>query len=399
MADHPPDGCGLVTETGADDTRPSPWSERIATRLAEVRAEGRWRTVRRFDAHGSRGRLDGDDAGAREVTSFASNDYLGLSTHPTVVAAAHEALDRWGAGATASRLVVGSRPPHHDLEDALAAWKGTEAALVLPTGYAANLGVLATLAGPGTRIISDELNHASIVDGCRLARGELTVAPHADVAAVDRLLAADDRPALVVTDSVFSMDGDVADLDGLMEVCARRRALLVLDEAHAVFGPEPTPAPDDLELVRVGTLSKTLGSLGGFVACSTSVRDLLVNAARPFIFTTGLSPADAAAGRAAVEVVRSAEGDELRARLRGHVDRLRPGHPSPIVPLVLGPETAAVAAGAALLDRGLLVPAIRPPTVPPGTSRLRVTLSAAHSDAQVEALLVALADVVPGSLP
>ena len=313
-------------------------------------------------------------------------------------AAAHDAIDRWGTGATASRLVVGSRPVHHDLEADLAGWKGTEAALVLPTGYMANLGVLSVLAGPGTRIVSDELNHASIIDGCRLARGELAIAPHADVAAVDRLLAADDRPAVVVTDTVFSMDGDAADVDGLAEVCARRGALLVLDEAHAVLGPDldATRHPG-LALVRVGTLSKTLGSLGGFVAGTGALRDLLVNAARPFIFTTGLSPADAAAGRAALAVLRSSEGDDLRARLRALVDRLAPGHPSPIVPVVLGSEGRAVAAAEALLAQGLLVPAIRPPTVAPGTSRLRVTLSAAHTDAQVDALLAGLDAVAPGA--
>lgn len=374
-----------------DERAADTWAGRVGRRLDGVRAEGRWRQVRRFDAHGPAGALTLPGA-TPEVTSFASNDYLGLSAHPALAAAAHEAIDRWGTGATASRLVVGSRPPHHDLEDALADWKGTEAALVFPTGYMANLGVLAALAGPGTRIVSDELNHASIIDGCRLARGELVVAPHADVAAVDALLSADDRPTVVVTDSVFSMDGDHADLDGLAEVCTRHGAVLVIDEAHSVLGPEIDPAAHpDLTLVRVGTLSKTLGSLGGFVACSSAIRDLLVNVARPFIFTTALSPADAAAALAAVRIVRSTEGDELQDRLRTLIDRIAPGHPSPIVPLVLGAEEAAVAAADTLLARGLLVPAIRPPTVPIGTSRLRITLSAGHTDAQLDALVEGLA--------
>lgn len=359
----------------------------VTARLDAIRAGGRWRSVRSFDALGPTGELDGHG----DVVSFASNDYLGLSAHPAVVAAAHAALDRWGAGATASRLVVGSRPPHHDLEAALARWKGTEAALVFPTGYMANVGVLTALGGAGTRIVSDELNHASIIDGCRLARAEVVVAPHADVAALDRILAADPRPTVVVADSVFSMDGDAADLDALAEACTRHRATLVLDEAHAVLGPDLDPADHpDLALVRVGTLSKTLGSLGGFAACSGPVRDLLVNVARSFIFTTGLSPADAAAGLAALELLGTGEGAALRTRLRAHVDRLRPGHPSPIVPVVLGDEAAAVAAADALLAQGLLVPAIRPPTVPAGTSRLRVTLSAAHTDAQVDRLVAAL---------
>ncbi|HYI62457.1 MAG TPA: 8-amino-7-oxononanoate synthase [Acidimicrobiales bacterium] len=372
----------------------------VARRLDAVRAAGRWRDVRPFDALGPEGVLAGPAGGdGRVVTSFASNDYLGLSAHPAVVGAAHDALDRWGAGATSSRLVVGSRPPHHDLEEAVAAWKGTEAAVAFPTGYMANLGVLTALAGPGTRVVSDELNHASIIDGCRLARGELVVAPHRDLAALDRLLADDHRPTVVVTDTVFSMDGDTADLDGLAEVCTRHGAALVLDEAHAVLGPDLDPADHpELLLVRVVTLSKALGALGGVVACSAPVRDLLVNVARSFIFTTGLSPADAAAARAAVEVVRSAEGQALVDRLRGHVDRLRPGHPSPIVAVVLGAEEAALGAAATLLERGLLVPAIRPPTVAPGTSRLRVALSAAHTDAQVDRLVAALA-ALPGAGP
>ncbi len=369
------------------------WSDRIEARLDEVRAAGRWRSVHRFDAHGPIGTLDAAGAPDGPVVSFASNDYLGLSTHPAVVAAGHEALDRWGAGATASRLVVGSRPPHHDLEDALAEWKRCEAALVLPTGYAANVGVLTALAGPGTRILSDALNHASIVDGCRLARGRLEIVPHDDLGALATALAADDAPTVVVTDSVFSMDGDVADLDALASLCAAHGAALVLDEAHAVLGPDVDPADHPgLLLVRVGTLSKALGALGGFVAGPAALRDLLVNVARPFVFTTGLSPADAAAGHAALEVVRSDEGDALRATLRRHVDRLAPGHPSPIVPVVLGDESAAVAAAEALLAEGLLVPAIRPPTVPAGTSRLRVTLSAAHADADVDRLVAALTD-------
>jgi len=369
------------------------WEARVDRRLAEIRAAGRWRQVRPFDAFGPTGTLADDTP----VTSFASNDYLGLSAHPEVVAAAHAALDRWGAGATASRLVVGSRPAHHALEADLAAWKGTEAALVFPTGYAANVGVLTALAGPGTRILSDALNHASIVDGCRLARGELTVVPHADHDALAAALAADDRPTVVVADSVFSMDGDAADVDALAALCAcHGAAALVLDEAHAVLGPDIDPAAHpDLMLIRVGTLSKALGALGGFVACSAAVRDLLVNVARPFIFTTALSPADAAAGHAALGIVRGAEGDALRARLRTHVDRLAPGHPSPIVPVVLGAEEAAVAAADALLAQGLLVPAIRPPTVPEGTSRLRVTFSAAHTDADVTRLLTALEPHLP----
>jgi 8-amino-7-oxononanoate synthase len=343
------------------------------------------------------GRLPEVTLDGAPVVSFASNDYLGLAAHPDVAAAAHAALDRWGTGTGASRLVVGARPIHDDLERELAEWKGTEAAVVLPTGYMANLAVLATLASsPDVLVVSDELNHASIVDGCRLSRGRVAVSRHADVDHVASLLADHTGPAVVVTDGVFSMDGDEAPLDALVALCGRRGALLVVDEAHAVLGPRLDVAEAErlgAEVVLVGTLSKALGSLGGFVAASQGVRDLLVNAGRPFIFTTAGTPADTAAALAALRIVRGPEGERLAERLRGHIDAVAPGHPSPIVPILLGAEAAAMAAAASLLELGLLVPAIRPPTVAPGTSRLRVALSAAHTDGQVERLVKALADL------
>jgi 8-amino-7-oxononanoate synthase/dethiobiotin synthase len=370
----------------------SSWTEWIGQESTHITDEGQWRSLRTLDAAGPAGRLvDGTP-----VVSFAANDYLGLTQHPAVKAAAADAVRRWGTGSGASRLVVGSRPVHHELETELAEWKATEAALVFPTGYAANLGVLTTFGHTGTLICSDELNHASIIDGTRLAKARTAVFGHADLERLDKLL--DDAPeqrVIVVSDAVFSMDGDEVDVDGLVAVCARHRALLVLDEAHAVLGPDMEAAAAALAdagglLVRMGTLSKALGSLGGFVAGPQSVIDLLVNRARSFIFTTALSPADAAAALAAVRVVRSTDGDALRARLRAHIDRVAPGHYSPIVPLVIGNEADAVAASARLLDAGLLVPAIRPPTVAPGTSRLRVALSAAHTIEQVDRLVEAL---------
>jgi len=364
--------------------RPGTWGRWADGQLDEVRAAGRWRQNRSFDARGPRGTLEG-----RPVTSFASNDYLGLSAHPVVVAAAAAALERWGTGATASRLIVGTRPGHGDLEAAVAAWKHADRALVFSSGYAANVGVLATLGGPDVTIFSDELNHASIIDGCRLGRSTVVVYRHADVDDLDQRLGSVGGRKVVVTDSVFSMDGDVADLAALAERCVHHDALLVLDEAHAVLGPD-LPAVDGLALVRVGTLSKTLGSLGGWVAADGPMIDLLVNRARSYIFTTALTPADTAAAQAALAVLRSPEGAALLARLRAHVDRLRPGHPSPIVPIVLGDEEHALKAAAALLDDGIFVPAIRPPTVPVGTSRLRVALSAAHSEAMVDDLIAGL---------
>jgi len=349
------------------------WAEWVDGECRAVDDAGRWR---RIPDH------------AEGLISFASNDYLGLSRHPSVVAGAHAALDRWGAGAGAARLVAGALPVHSDLEAALAAWKREHAALLFPTGYAANLAVLAVFAGAGVRVLSDERNHASIVDGCRLSGAEICIYRHGDVDHVEYLLRSAPGRAVVVTDTVFSMDGDVAPVDALAERCSAHGALLVVDEAHAVLGPDPDLA--GVEHLRVGTLSKYLGSLGGFVAGPQRFVELLVNRARPFVFTTASSPADAGAALAAVHVLQSAEGTRLVAALRANVDVVEPGHPSPIVPVVVGDEDAAMAASAALRERGLLVPAIRPPTVAPGTSRLRISLSATHTTADLTALLEGL---------
>jgi 8-amino-7-oxononanoate synthase len=394
-----------VTPSGP--ATPGPWPARVRARLDTVLEEGRWRVPRQFDARGPAGTLDGSP-----VVSFASNDYLGLSAHEAVVEAAKAALDRWGAGAGASRLVTGSRPVHTELEQALAAWKGTDAAVCFPTGFAANLGALSVLGGPGVRVLSDELNHASIIDGCRLSRSNLSIYRHLDLNHLSELLETDRTiPAIVVTDTVFSMDGDLAPVEEIAALCRRHGALLLVDEAHAVLGPHlpaSLTADPELSLVRMGTLSKTLGALGGFLAGSRDVIDLMVNAARPYIFTTGLSPADAAAALAALAVLRSPKGDALMARLSDLVARVgwadpdapaNRAHPaSPIIPVVLGSEQRALSASAALLDAGLWVPAIRPPTVPAGTSRLRVTLSAVHTDDQVTRLLESLAPLRSAAL-
>lgn len=375
------------------------WEAWAGAKNAKARAKGRWREIYDFDALGPRGRMpDG-----RPVVSFASNDYLGLSAHPKVMAAAHEAIERWGTGAGAARLISGSRPVHRELERALSDWKATEAALVFPTGFSANMGVLSALAGPQVLICSDALNHASIIDGCRLAGAQgarVEFYPHGDAGAVAALLRSVRAPgsgalrSIVVTDAVFSMDGDCAPVGELARACAEHDALLVLDEAHAVLGP-PTDAlaTDGLacEVLRVGTLSKFLASQGGFVAGRRALVEVLVNRCRPFMFTTALAPASAAAAGAALAVLRSAEGADRLARLQGYAARLRPHHPpTPIVPVPMGTEEAALAAAASLLDRGLLVPAVRPPTVPPGRCRLRATLSAAHTEAEIGMLEEAL---------
>jgi 8-amino-7-oxononanoate synthase len=350
------------------------WLEWAASERARIIGGSRWRT------------LPAPETG---LVSFASNDYLGLSGHPAVLAAAHDALDRWGAGSGSARLIAGSRPVHERLERALAAWTGTEAAVLLPAGYMANLAAVTAFASPDTLVLSDELNHASIIDACRLARAEVRVYPHLAVDAVEGHLRSG-RRALVLTESVFSMDGDVAPLSELVEVCARHDALLVLDEAHAVLGPEPPPSP---LLLRVGTLSKTLGSAGGFVSGPAWLVDLAVNRARPFIFTTAVAPAAAAAAMAALDVLRGAEGERLRSRLRANVDTVAPGHRSPIIPVVTGGEDATLQRARALRDAGLLVPAIRPPTVPAGTSRLRISISALHTEEELQLLKSALPEL------
>jgi len=387
-------------------TQPGAWLHWAAERIDAIHGADQWRAPRNFDAAGPTGVLM---ASQQEVVSFASNDYLGLSQHPVVRAAAVDAIGRWGAGSGASRLVVGSRPVHHELELALAQWRGTAAAVVFPTGFAANLGVLSTFAGPGVQVFSDSLNHASIVDGCRLARANgatIHILGHLDLEALDAGLSAarasGDR-CIVVTDVAFSMDGDVADGPALIELCALHDALLVLDEAHSVLQEIPVVPIDPATglpvatVVQVGTLSKTLGALGGFVAGPQPFIDLLVNRARSYIFTTAVSPADAAAALAALGIITSPEGELLRTRLRSLVDTILPGHPTPIIPIILGEERRAVEASRALLDQGLLVPAIRPPSVPPGSSRLRVALSAIHTDEQIADLARALARLPGGT--
>ena len=284
---------------------------------------------------------------------------------------------------------MGSRPVHSRLEERIAAWRGTEAAVLFTTGYAANLGVLATMGRWASVICSDELNHASIIDGCRLAPAPTRVYRHCDTAAVDRLLGDAGGRGIVVSDTVFSMDGDLAPVERLSAVCAARGALLVLDDAHLVLD-HPEPLHPGCRVLRVGTLSKAVGSLGGFVCGPKTFTDLLVNKARSYIFTTAAAPASAAAALAAIDVIDSGEGDALKSRLRANIDRVRPGHPSPIIPIIVGDEDQALAASGALARQGILVPAIRPPTVPVGTSRLRVTVSAAHTDDDLDRLIEAL---------
>jgi 8-amino-7-oxononanoate synthase len=342
----------------------------------------------------------------RPLVNLCSNDYLGLANDPRIRRAAAEAAEREGAGSGAARLVAGDLPAHGRLERRLAAFKGTEAALLFGSGYHANAGVPPALVGRGDAIFSDVLNHASIVDGCLLSRAELVRYRHRDVEELGDLLAASRaRRKLVVTDSVFGMDGDAAPLREIADLCDRHGAMLYVDEAHAagVLGPTGAGLAEALGVadrvdVHMGTLGKALGSFGAYVAGSRPLVDWLVSRARTFVFTTALPPAACGAALAALDVV--AAEPERRARLHALADRMktgleRLGFPmagvvAPVFPVVLGEEERALAASRALRERGFFVRAIRPPTVPRGTSRLRVSLGASHEPAQVDAFLGAL---------
>jgi 8-amino-7-oxononanoate synthase len=356
--------------------------------------------------------LRGPEGRAERLINFSSNDYLGLAGDPRLSQALAEGAARFGTGAGASRLVCGDFAPHHELEEELARFEDAEAALLCNSGYAANTGLVAALAGPEDVVLSDALNHASLIDGCRLSRARVAPFAHGDLDAVQTELrkAAGARRRVVVTDTVFSMDGDLAPLEGLARLCDEHGALLVADEAHAtgIFGPRGGGLCAQLGLsarvdARVGTLSKAAGTLGAWVAGPRSLRDLLVNKARPLIFSTALPPALAHAALCAVRILRGAEGDERRAHLWRLVERFAAGlralglaaeARSPIFPVVLGAPERALSAAAALRARGFLIKAIRPPTVPASTSRLRITLTAAHQEGQIDALLGALAEVL-----
>ena len=332
----------------------------------------------------------------RSVIQLCSNDYLGLAAHPAVTRAAADAAREYGAGAGSARLIIGTSAPHAALERDVARLKQTEAAVVLSSGYHANTGVLPILAGAEDIIFSDALNHASLIDGCRLSRAAVRVYRHADADHLERLLREADgfRRRVVVTETVFGMDGDLAPLADLIAAARRHDAWIVVDEAHAtgVFGHTGGGLVSQLGLtaavdVQIGTLSKALGSLGGYVAGSAALIDWVINAARTFIYTTALPPAAVAAARAAIAVL-AAEPDRrdrvwshaawLRERLTALGYRLGPSR-SPILPVLVGDAEAAMLLGDALLAHGVLAPAIRPPTVPDGTARLRVTPMATHT--------------------
>ena len=349
----------------------------------------------------------------RDMLAFCSNDYMGLAAHPRVVEALREGAALYGAGSGASHLVSGHSRAHALLEERLAAFEAphleSSRALYFCTGYMANLAVLTALGStPDAMIFSEALNHASLIDGARLARAGVTVYPHGDVAALEaQLIASQARTKIVVTDSVFSMDGDLAPLPQLLALCERHGAWLVVDDAHGfgVLGEHGRGALEHFglrspHLVYIGTLGKAAGVGGAFIAAHEDVIELMIQRARPYIYTTAAAPALAHALLASVDIIGGEEGAARRVHLRRLIAQLddglrlerwqRPASTTAIQPIIIGANDEAMAVAARLHEQGLWVPAIRPPTVAPGTARLRVTLSAAHTEQDVAQLTAAL---------
>ena len=383
--------------------------DRLQAELAELTAAGLRRRRRVLESPcGRTATVDGQN-----LLNFASNDYLGLAGNAEIALAMVEGAQTWGAGSGASHLVSGHLAPHEALEAELAAFTGFERALTFSTGYLANLAVTPTLAGRGAAVFADKLNHASLIDAMQLAKAngaEVQRYPHNDVAALDRLLAASPATSkLIVSDTVFSMDGDLAPLPALFELAERYDAWLVLDDAHGfgVLGPNGQGAlahcqlPAARRILLMGTLGKAAGVGGAFVAGSALAIDYLLNKGRSYIFTTAAPPAVACALRASLKIIE--QGEARRQQLFANIARLQSGLrglPWPLLPsataiqpLIVGDNAAALALAQALWQGGLWVPAIRPPTVPKGTARLRISLSAAHTAADIDLLVTTLKEL------
>jgi 8-amino-7-oxononanoate synthase len=377
----------------------------LEAELAALAAAHRLRTCPALAGPSRQRPTDAAGPASHALLSFSSNDYLGFASHPDVLSAAAETAAQEGFGAGAARLVTGDLPTHRALEADLATFARRQSALLFPSGYQANLGAVTALAGPSDLIVSDAANHASLIDGCRLSRATVAIYAHGDPRSAAQALArpGEFRRRFLLTESLFSMDGDSAPLAALAELAIAHDAVFVVDEAHAfgVLGPggrglcaAANVEPDLL----VGTLGKAFGASGGFVAASDAVRSYLVNRARTFIFTTAAPPPVAAAARAALRLAAGPVGDQRRARLAANrarlIDRLGgkiADAPGPIVPVILGADTRALDAAAYLRRQRIFVPAIRPPTVPEGTARLRLTFSSEHSGEEIDALSTALA--------
>jgi 8-amino-7-oxononanoate synthase len=366
--------------------------DEVREELERLQAVHRLRVPRVVDgAQGPRVVLDG-----AEVLNLASNDYLALAGDRRIARASAAALDEAGAGSGASRLIVGNHRRHVALEASLADWLRVGGARLFNSGYAANVGVLTSLVGPDDVVFSDELNHASIIDGCRLARAQVAVYPHRDLAALEQLLSTrTGRRRIVISETLFSMDGDIVDVEALAAIASRHGAALILDEAHAigVWGPEGRGIAASVGVtpdILVGTCGKALGGFGAFVATSKSIADLLWNRARSLVFSTGLPPSVAAGVSAAIEIVRGREGDDRRAELVALARQLRTllpragGHrDSAIAPLLVGDDRKVMQITAQLLEHRIFAQGIRPPTVPEGTARLRISLSSAHTVGEI----------------
>jgi 8-amino-7-oxononanoate synthase len=387
----------------------------LERRLAEIREQGLFRELRRVDSPQS-SLIVLDD---RTLLNFSSNDYLGLANHPVLKEAAVKAVEEFGSGSGASRLICGSLAPHHELESALAAFKQTEAALSFSSGYAAALGTICAVIGKDDVLILDKLVHASIVDAARLSGAKLRIFAHNDLNELEDILkwaaqrpSAENGPrsrALIVTESVFSMDGDLAPLREIVALKEKHGAWLMVDEAHAtgLFGANRRGLAEELGVsdkieIQMGTLGKALGAGGGYICGSRVLIDYLVNRARSFIFSTAPVPAAAAAAAAGVKLVQSAEGKERNAKAWDLAKQLAhaTGLTTPsslIMPLIIGAETAAVEAARKLREQGFFVPAIRYPTVARNSARLRITLTAAHTAEEISELAQALTAVIPHS--
>ncbi|MEW6529661.1 MAG: 8-amino-7-oxononanoate synthase [Thermodesulfobacteriota bacterium] len=340
-----------------------------------------------------------------QAINFSSNNYLGLAENPAVMDAAVEYTRRYGAGATASRLIVGNNEPHRELETFIAAWKGTEAALIFNSGYQANVGILSSLMEGPDQIVSDELNHASIIDGCRLSRAKVDVFPHLDLERLERLLTEGAyRRRLVVTESVFSMDGDVAPLAEIHGICRKHGALLMVDEAHAtgVMGPAGTGLAAQAGVIpdiQMGTLGKAVGTAGAYVAGSRTLIELLINKARSFIFSTALPPGVVGSALTALRIIASEEGDRRRVLLATRVEKFRellteslgaPTSHTHIIPVRIGDSALAMKVAAECLQQGVFAHGIRHPSVPEGTARLRFTITSEHTEDDLRIAVEAL---------
>jgi len=373
---------------------------KITESLNRLKAKGLYRVLRTIEsAQGAKVLIEG-----KELLLLCSNDYLGLANHPKVREAAKTAIDSYGFGSGASRLVSGSMNPHSMLEERLAEFKGTEAALLFNSGYAANTGIIPALAGREDMIFSDRLNHASIVDGCRLSMAEVRRYRHADAWHLEELLKARDSGGkLVITDAVFSMDGDMAPLPEMAALAKKYNSMLMIDDAHGmgVLGAGGRGTAEEMGLdpgdidIHMGTLGKALGGFGAYVAGSRELIDYLINSARPFIYSTALPPSTAAAALAALDIVTGEP--KRRERLKENADFMKNGlaglgfdtgdTKTPIIPLMAGSAERACSMMEALLEEGIFAQAIRPPTVPEGRARIRVTVTSEHSMDDLEMAL------------